>query len=425
MKITFYYVRHGETLFNQLGRVQGQCDSPLNANGISQAEETASVLRRMHFDSCYASASERAWRTAEIICQYHGDLKPVLRKDLKEFDFGDLDGQPIEKIASRVWGSQMADDWSAYHGENLAHFKARTDKAFAEMVLGSHDGDTVLVVSHGSFLMHLMTTLLHFDQKAYVERCRKEKRSWVPNGGITVFTFEDGRWSLTEEPMSPQEYRQKHDPKTVSFRFVRHGETFFNVQRRVQGRCDSPLTLKGKAQAEETAEALKEFRFAKAYCSTSERARDTASIILRGRGMHALMDERLCEVNYGQWEGSQMDPIREEIRQRNPLIHYEDLGGEERSDVEKRIRSFYRDRCDEAENGDEILLVSHGDLYYTTLETLFGIPRKQVREEAAERGVSPIPNGGIASFHWNTEEGFALDETMVSAEMFKKRKENR
>lgn len=43
MKVNFYYVRHGQTLFNRLGRMQGMCDSPLTEQGIEDAKEIASV----------------------------------------------------------------------------------------------------------------------------------------------------------------------------------------------------------------------------------------------------------------------------------------------------------------------------------------------------------------------------------------------
>ena len=49
MKITFYLVRHGETLFNHLGRMQGSCDSTLTERGIAQAYETAGQLKESYF----------------------------------------------------------------------------------------------------------------------------------------------------------------------------------------------------------------------------------------------------------------------------------------------------------------------------------------------------------------------------------------
>ena len=65
MKITFYLVRHGETLFNHLGRMQGSCDSPLTERGIAQAHETSNRLKDVWFDHIYSSPSERAWNTAD------------------------------------------------------------------------------------------------------------------------------------------------------------------------------------------------------------------------------------------------------------------------------------------------------------------------------------------------------------------------
>jgi broad specificity phosphatase PhoE len=59
MKITFYYVRHGQTLFNVIERMQGECDSPLTEAGIEGARDTASALRKVHFAGCYSSFSER------------------------------------------------------------------------------------------------------------------------------------------------------------------------------------------------------------------------------------------------------------------------------------------------------------------------------------------------------------------------------
>ena len=67
MKVTFYFVRHGETLFNRKGRIQGVCDSPLTGNGIKQAEKAGEALKEIYFDRAYVSPSERAMDTAELI----------------------------------------------------------------------------------------------------------------------------------------------------------------------------------------------------------------------------------------------------------------------------------------------------------------------------------------------------------------------
>ena len=67
MKITFHYVRHGETLFNVLGRMQGWCDSPLTERGIRQAEMAHDSLLSVPLNRAFSSTSERCVDTADYI----------------------------------------------------------------------------------------------------------------------------------------------------------------------------------------------------------------------------------------------------------------------------------------------------------------------------------------------------------------------
>lgn len=410
MKVTFYYVRHGQTIFNTLGRLQGMCDSPLTRKGIQDAQELASVLRNIHFDHVYASSSERAWKTADIICQYHKQ-KPVLMKELREFDFGDLDGKKIDDFQDAVWGEGMREDWSEFHGETMHGFARRSKETFASMVANCEDGDNVLVVSHGSYIMHLMRTLLNFDQKAYIQKREAEGKAWIPNCGICVFSYMDGMWQMEEEPVSAQEFRQLHFPKTVQYYLVRHGETQFNVQHRLQGQCDSPLTENGIVQVQETAKKLQKIAFDCCYTSTSERTRDTADILLCDKKIPVKMDARLKEINFGMLEGSNYLKNLEEQNERFYNIRYADIGGEDASDVKDRIRTFLRDVTDASKDGDVVLLVSHANLYTVLLEELFEIDRKELYEESHKKNCNPTPNGGVCHFAYENGK-WILKETM-------------
>ena len=188
MKVNFFYVRHGKTLFNTLGRMQGQCDSPLTEEGIAEAEDTASALRKIRFDHVFCSSSERAWDTAKIIIG-NRDLKPVLMKGLKEFDFGELDGELFSVMNDRIQPHRMADDWTDVGGENVSLFEERITPAFDEIISQCRDGNNVLIVSHGSFFMHLMKTILHYDQQEYIARMFAENRPFVPNCSISRLMF--------------------------------------------------------------------------------------------------------------------------------------------------------------------------------------------------------------------------------------------
>ena len=65
--ITFYIVRHGETLFNQKHLMQGWCDSPLTNQAIENARALGKRLQNIKFEGVYTSSSERAWRSAQAV----------------------------------------------------------------------------------------------------------------------------------------------------------------------------------------------------------------------------------------------------------------------------------------------------------------------------------------------------------------------
>ena len=113
--IQFYYVRHGETIFNVKNLSQGSCDSPLTKNGIQQAEKTKEKLRDVCFDKVFSSSSERAMDTANIILEGHQN-QVVPLKGLKEMSFGYLEASGVgDTDMSNCWKNK---DFTAFEGEN-------------------------------------------------------------------------------------------------------------------------------------------------------------------------------------------------------------------------------------------------------------------------------------------------------------------
>ena len=404
MKLQFYYVRHGKTLFNTIGRMQGSCDSPLTEEGIRKAKDVASALCHVHFDRAYCSSAERARDTAEILLA-NRNIKAVPMKGLKEFSYGDYDGILHAKIRDRLQREYFNDDWTDVNGENEEMFAVRVQQAFDRIVKESKDGETILIVSHGSFFIHLLKVLLNYDREEYVTRMRSIDRSLMPNTGIAMFEYEDGVFRLTREPITADEYRKIYEPKHVNFVYVRHGQTVFNTQDRMQGSSDSPLTEQGIAQAKARAEKLKGRHFDRAYTSPSERAIDTAAILLEGHGLEAVEDKRLHEVNFGTFEGSIQSEHREEIMQRHMIEEWSDVGGENKAQVEARLASLLQEKADEAKDGDTVLLVGHGALYLNLVEML-GTTRAELFERAQKTGTNPMPNCGQFEFCYDSETGY-------------------
>lgn len=85
---------------------------------------------------------------------------------------------------------------------------------------------------------------------------------------------------------------------------VRHGETQWNAERRIQGQSDSPLTAKGEQQAMQVGERARSFGITHVISSDLGRTRRTAEIIAQACGCDITYDSRLRELNMGCWKTS-------------------------------------------------------------------------------------------------------------------------
>src|SRR5436305_12534 len=97
-------VRHGETEWNRLGRVQGLTDIPLNETGRRQAHQAGRRLSHEHWDGIASSPLARAAQTAEIIAREVGLPAPELVEALVERNYGDAEGLTGEEIDRRFAG---------------------------------------------------------------------------------------------------------------------------------------------------------------------------------------------------------------------------------------------------------------------------------------------------------------------------------
>lgn len=135
---------------------------------------------------------------------------------------------------------------------------------------------------------------------------------------------------------------------------IRHGQTLFNKQSKIQGFCDSPLTPLGIKQAEIAGKHVADLgiTFDEAYSSTSERAMDTLELIT-DTPYKKIKDLR--EWNFGELEG--------EGEHLNPPLPYGNFfvqfGGEEEFAFQNRINQAVTKLTKES-NGKNILMVSHG-----------------------------------------------------------------
>ncbi len=197
-KVTFYYVRHGQTLFNVTKQMQGWSDSPLTDKGIKDAYEAKESLKDIPLNKAYTSSSERCIDTAEIILEGR-DIPLKKMKGLKEMYFGTYEGvsipehqEEIDKIRFHTF------DWREYGGEDVPMLKERMSRAYDEIYAEAKDGDHVLIVSHGANFLHSLGFLFHIDTHKYMDMVLKGDRELmpIPNGFAAVFERKGDEYTL-------------------------------------------------------------------------------------------------------------------------------------------------------------------------------------------------------------------------------------
>jgi probable phosphoglycerate mutase len=163
---TLYLVRHGETEYNRRDIVQGGgVDSTLNSTGRAQAEALAQRLESVPIDSLYASTLQRAKQTANILVRPHEPLFRTHLRDLREMNWGVLEGEPPSETrdasmsALKAKWQEGAYDRAVDGGESIRDVQARVRRALRH-ILARDAGRTILVVTHGRYLRVLLATLL-------------------------------------------------------------------------------------------------------------------------------------------------------------------------------------------------------------------------------------------------------------------------
>lgn len=146
---------------------------------------------------------------------------------------------------------------------------------------------------------------------------------------------------------------------------TRHGETEWNIEKRLQGRGDSPLTENGIQRAKELRDRIKNIDIDVIYSSPIKRALNTANILRGNKNIDIVTDDSLMEMCFGDYEGKKIDIVQEEnpswdinlIMQGNVEICAPN--GENLKEVRERISKLMNKII--AENiGKSILIVTHG-----------------------------------------------------------------
>lgn len=209
--LEIFLIRHGQTVFNTVGRLQGWSDSPLTQNGRDAAVELGSKLAGIRFDAVVSSTAPRAVETARLILSSQGQtgLPHHQLPDLREYSFGGFEGERTEilhRTLAAEHGIDNVEIWQQFYrtadkhivAETVARLDplqlAETPQRFVERIgraknqierLGS-GLQRIMAVSHG---MSITAILKSIDSGSigYVS---------VPNVSVSRLSIENGVWRI-------------------------------------------------------------------------------------------------------------------------------------------------------------------------------------------------------------------------------------
>ena len=218
-KTKIYIARHGKTMFNTLGRLQGWSDSPLTKTGEEGIRELGQGLKAtgLTFERAFCSDSGRAVQTMELILEETGweDLPYQRDKRIREWCFGTLDGTysddlfhailpRTDALAGRtmqevsyveladavcqVDTADWAEPWSVLRDRILSGYR---DIAEAVEQAG---GGNALVVCHGMTISTLMWLIDNQQEKQFID-----------NGSVSVLSYDNGQFTI--EAVGDMTYR--------------------------------------------------------------------------------------------------------------------------------------------------------------------------------------------------------------------------
>ena len=171
---------------------------------------------------------------------------------------------------------------------------------------------------------------------------------------------------------------------------IRHGKTDWNVRHKMQGRTDIPLNEEGRQMAEAAREEYRDVHFDICFCSPLIRARETAEILLRGRDVPIVTDNRLMEMSFGRFEGIENSFQIPDCQINELFFHPEQYvaepdGGEDLDDLFARTGEFLREKADPLlKEGKDVLIVGHGAMNSSIVCQVRQLPRSQFWSAAIE-----------------------------------------
>jgi probable phosphoglycerate mutase len=196
--IKIYIARHGETTWNEEGRIQGRSDPGLSSKGYAQSLALRHHLKDRPLSAIYTSTRQRSILTAEPLASHFG-LPIQSQPALDEIAFGILEGKLLRHFDEELkseW-ERFKDDRFIYRipgAENYADVANRV-KPFVQRLLRVHEGHEVLIVGHRVVNRLLIGMLMEYPAEKVLEIEQTNDMLYLiqRNGEAKIFHYVDGQ----------------------------------------------------------------------------------------------------------------------------------------------------------------------------------------------------------------------------------------
>ncbi|MCG8435483.1 MAG: histidine phosphatase family protein, partial [Gammaproteobacteria bacterium] len=168
----------------------------------------------------------------------------------------------------------------------------------------------------------------------------------------------------------------------MELHLIRHGQTDWNEERRVQGQSESRLTELGIEQARTIGQKLRDLNFDKLFCSSSRRTRETAEHVFAHLDQPITFLDSLREIYLGPWEGRLYDEIEQEDPDSFRHFWHEPhefnvQGAETFYEMQQRaIKTLLE--ISQQSFGERVAVISHGALIKSILAHIEALPMEEL-----------------------------------------------
>lgn len=275
-------VRHGQSTWNEEGRIQGSSDfSVLTNKGESQADISRQMLIEDSFDVCFTSPLKRSKKTAEIIWGSR-EAEMIFNYDLREIDLYSFQGL-LKKEGKSKFGEAFR-QWQEDPANFVidGHYPVRELWSRARSCWNgvlAHESNSVLVVAHNAVNQALVSTAIGLGTEYF-------RRLLQSNCGVSVLDFTpraDGGSPhvclnrLNQTPSSPLAGGSSGGKKaSKQIILVCHGQSDNEASTN-----DQPMNMLGVIQSQKTAELLLDLRVTSIVCSSTTASIEAAGVISR------------------------------------------------------------------------------------------------------------------------------------------------